>query len=432
MDEYPPLPGSHLQKSEEHDPPLPGASSSLEMIRTTDLEKLKLGQPSRKRRRARTTVVKASIETFRQMVQELTGAIQIEDKYLRTGLLPFVTHCFLFPFNYEFTKEELVTLWIAEGLFQIMRVPISGQEFPEDVANEKFDLLVSMEIIVPSRTEQFVDFLNPKTRRSLYRVNKFGISSFERYESRCGYARISGSELNDVPETVLYLSVYGKSMDHMAFESMKRFKHLRTLFLIPAFGSSVKQVPRDLFLGLEHLRSMNLSKSLLCELPSSIGNLKSLRYIDLSYTPIKQLPETICNLHKLQTLKLRGCFDLVGLPIGMRKLTSLRHLDLDILRQLKSMPPGMGNLTNLQTLSAYLVGRDVCCGIGELKHISNLKGVFCISRIENVLNFKEAMEASLIKKEHLRKLELRWTDIRVSLKKRKFLNNFNLLLALKS
>lgn len=327
-------------------------------------------------------------------------------------LFPFVSHCSLFSLGSEFTKLDLISLWIAEGLFLSL---IDDSRKAEDVASDVFDSLVSHRVLVFSRFDKIPDFMNPGIGRLLYKVNDSSTlpPSFRPALLDNRYAMVSDNNFYRVPETILHLSILCNSVNQMNFEAMQKFVHLRSLFIFPSRGPSVEQVPRDLFLWLKHLRSLNLSGSHLSIIPSSIGNLKWLIYMDLSYTPIKFLPDAMVSLHNLQTLKLRYCSNLRALPKNMRKLTNLKHLDLDVLRALDSMPIGMGQLTNLQTLSAFLVGKNDGNRILELKHIVNLAGAFCISRLENVSSFEEAKEAALIEKKFLGKLELRWTNRRV-------------------
>jgi len=74
------------------------------------------------------------------------------------------------------------------------------------------------------------------------------------------------------------------------------------------------------------------------------------------------------------------------------------------------MPPGIGALTGLYTLSNFTVGMDFGCGIGELKNLNNLTGRVCLSRLENVGSVHEAKEAQLQYKPNITKLDLKWTD----------------------
>ncbi|XP_054822916.1 uncharacterized protein LOC129321236 isoform X2 [Prosopis cineraria] len=312
-----------------------------------------------------------------------------------------IAHSFLFPIDYEFTKEDLIRLWIAEGLFQKNQSP---RNRAEDDAGVLFDSFVQREVIISSRTDPVLDFHNPNKRRLLYKFSRLAESLLSPTIFDARSVRIS-----DVPEVVTHMCILCKSFDDTKFNAIKRFKYLRTLFLLPDHGVSFKKVPRDLFLSLKNLTSLNFSYSLLSELPSSIGYLKSLRYLDLSHTPMKELPDSIDNLQNLQTLNLRGCFNLVELPNGMSKLTKLRHLDFDVIRQLQSMPSGISNLTNLQTLSAFIVGKEKGYRIQELGSIRNLTGSFCVSRLENVLDIEDAEEAALIDKNYLTTLELRWS-----------------------
>ncbi|XP_061988883.1 putative disease resistance RPP13-like protein 1 [Rosa rugosa] len=321
---------------------------------------------------------------------------------------------FLFPSVYEFRKDELVQMWMAEGFIEE-----SQAERMEDTGNAYFNSLHKMGFLVPSRCDTRVDFdsvfsvptYNPGNL--FYKVNpvKLSLSELVKTTALVDYFAAVDGNLDGALETTQHLSLNCKEISDMTFGILKNFKRLRTLLLLSGHGSSIKHVPRDLFLSLKDLRTLNLSRTLVSEVPSSIRNVKSLRYLDLSNTPITQLPESIDSLHHVQTIKLRGCAHFLQLPKGTKKLVNLRHIDLDIIRQLRAMPPYIGNLTNLQTLSAFLVGREEGCRIGELKNLNNLRGVLRISRLENVSDKEEAEEAALIDKRYLQRLELRWSNV---------------------
>ncbi|KAL5720435.1 hypothetical protein ACHQM5_013104 [Ranunculus cassubicifolius] len=112
----------------------------------------------------------------------------------------------------------------------------------------------------------------------------------------------------------------------------------------------------------------------------------------------------------MEILKLRGCFKLVGLPKGMRKLIRLRCLDVDVASVLFSMPPGFGDLRSLETMPVFSVSREKGCRITELKYLGNLQGMLCILKLENVFSSEEAKEAALDQKQYLDKVELHWTE----------------------
>ncbi|KAM2031843.1 hypothetical protein ACFX1T_013929 [Malus domestica] len=289
----------------------------------------------------------------------------------------------------------------------------------EDTGILYFNSMESEGFFVPSRSDFSVDFdsvfslpiYNPGN--FFYKINTIKLSVLEKRIYEDGYFRAVDGKLDGASEMTKHLSVSFENMDEMDCGVLQKFKHLRTLLLFYGSRSSIKQVPRNLLSGLKFLRTLNLSGTLLSELPSSIRNVKALCYLDVSHTPIRQLPEAIDSLYNLQTLKLRGCANFVRLPKGIKKLTNLRHIELDIIRQLDSLPAYLGNLTNLQTLSAFLVSRDDGCHIGELKNLNHLKGALRISRLENVLTKEEAEEASLSMKKSLQSVELRWSSLLV-------------------
>ncbi|KAL6190434.1 hypothetical protein ACLB2K_036831 [Fragaria x ananassa] len=347
--------------------------------------------------------------------QILEGAnLQDEHETLPHHLKRLFLYCTLFPFGYEFSKDELVQLWIAEGF--IRERP---KQRMEDTATEHFNSLVKEGFFVFSRCDFTMDFVSllsalpDHPSNFLYKVNPRKHSLLEDTISSGNYFKAVDGQLDGASPMTRHLSLIGEDIDGMDFGILQNFKHLRTLHMLSCRGSSMKHVYRDLCFTLTFLKTLNLSGTLISELPSSIGNVKSLRYIDASHTPIARLPESINALHNLQTIKLRGCIHFVQLPKGMKKLSNLRHIDLDIIRQLDCMPRHLGNLTNLQTLPAFLVGRDHGCRVGELKNLNDLKGSFNISRLEIVLSKEEAEEAALIYKKCIHRLELRWSDMSV-------------------
>ncbi|KAJ8644991.1 hypothetical protein MRB53_006739 [Persea americana] len=182
---------------------------------------------------------------------------------------------------------------------------------------------------------------------------------------------------------------------------------LRTLLLLLSRGErpEINALPDSLFNHLRFLRALDVSKTFIENLPSSISKLKHLRYLNLSGSKIKELPESVTDLCNLQTLKLNSCQFLCMLPSGMSKMVQLRHLEIEGTDHLRVLPNGLGNLTTLRTLSKFPVG-DENGGrkIGELKNLNLLTGKLMIENLERVVNVNEAREAQLNKKSYLQTL----------------------------
>ncbi|KAF3437349.1 hypothetical protein FNV43_RR20102 [Rhamnella rubrinervis] len=95
----------------------------------------------------------------------------------------------------------------------------------------------------------------------------------------------------------------------------------------------------------------------------------------------------------------------------MENLTNLRHLKSSNLWSLKGMPPHLGTLTNLQTLSYFVVGEDSGSSrVGELGPLLHLRGMLHISGLENVNGAADAAKANLTGKNGLDVLLMEWNN----------------------
>ncbi|GLT70845.1 hypothetical protein SLA2020_429010 [Shorea laevis] len=69
-------------------------------------------------------------------------------------------------------------------------------------------------------------------------------------------------------------------------------------------------------------------------------------------------------------------------------------------------PPRMGNLTGLQNLPVFQVGRENGYGIEQLENMAHLSGTLRISKLENAVN---AGDAKLNEKKNLHELVFEWS-----------------------
>ncbi|KAG5539269.1 hypothetical protein RHGRI_019732 [Rhododendron griersonianum] len=203
------------------------------------------------------------------------------------------------------------------------------------------------------------------------------------------------------------------------FEIFQKAKNLRSFLPFGLRDRGTNQstsyltsdVPLQLLPRLRRLRVLSLSRYRICELSSSIGDLKHVRFLDLSCALISTLPESVSTLYNLQTLILRNCKKLSKLPANMSNLINLRHLDVTGADSLQEMPPKIGKLTSLLTLSNFIVRQDNGSTINELGSLIQLRGTLCISGLENVENAMDARRANLKDKQHLDVLLIKWSNI---------------------
>ncbi|KAG5539284.1 hypothetical protein RHGRI_019746 [Rhododendron griersonianum] len=120
------------------------------------------------------------------------------------------------------------------------------------------------------------------------------------------------------------------------------------------------------------------------------------------------------------TARLQALFDRragLGLQIvvvGPSAKTSQRPQISSLIHEpysLQEMPPKIGKLTSLLTLSNFIVRQGYGSTINELGSLIQLRGTLCISGLENVENAMDARSANLKDKQHLDVLLMKWSNI---------------------
>ncbi|XP_077215786.1 putative disease resistance protein RGA3 [Tasmannia lanceolata] len=332
-------------------------------------------------------ILESEMWEISKMRNDIIPLLKFSYDHLPACLKQCFVYCSLFPKDYEFDKDSLIQLWIAEGFIEP-----EGRKRLEDIGFEYFDELMSRSFFQYFRRFYKMHDLNHDLAHS--------VSGDE-------YFRIKNSvDSWNIAAKVRHASVWQRNEHSGIFESFHESERLRTFLLPSWYETLTKQVAHDFFLKLRCLRVLDLSHSCVRDLPDSIGELKYLRYLDLSFMTIATLPESIGSLYNLQTLKLCYCNQLAELPKSTSNLINLRHLALEGCKI--STPPELGKLTSLQTLAIFVVGKESGCGIRELKNLTELRGTIHISNLENVIDEKEGNEANLKKKEYLDKLTLEW------------------------
>ncbi|KAF3632850.1 putative bifunctional aspartokinase/homoserine dehydrogenase 1-like [Capsicum annuum] len=313
----------------------------------------------------------SKVEGWRRILTSEIWDLQDEDKGILPALMlsynelpphlkPCFSYCAIFPKDYPFRKEQVIHLWIANGLV----VP-RGDEGNQDLGNRYFDELRSRSLFerVPNpsqgNTEEFLmhDLVNDLAQIA---SSKLCVRLEE----------CQGSHMLEQSRHISYSM--GDDVDFEKLKLLIKSEQLRTL------------LPTE----IQHLYDLNLSKRIV-ELPNDLFiKLKLLRFLDLSWTQIKKLPDSICALYNLDTLLLSSCRYLKELPLQMEKLINLRHLDISNTTFHLKMPLHLSKLKSFQVL----VGAEF------------------LLELQNVVDKREAQKAKMREKNHVEKLSLEWSE----------------------
>ncbi|XP_012829427.1 PREDICTED: putative disease resistance protein RGA3 [Erythranthe guttata] len=212
------------------------------------------------------------------------------DHFSSPSLKKCFAYCSIYPKGYDFQKERLVELWMAEGF-------LGGNDDMEVVGNKFINLLLEYSLLQVVKTNRHCNITYYNMHDLVHDLASSILNSSDQVR-HIGLQSISGEScvvLNEQANCLRSLLTNDRISNLMFSE----FKSLHVLILM---GYHVE------------------------ELPSSIRVLIHLRCLDISDTRIRCLPDSIGQLYHLQTL--RACHHLVKLPNTMKHLISLRHLHI--------------------------------------------------------------------------------------------------------
>ncbi|KAL4313168.1 hypothetical protein GQ457_01G002040 [Hibiscus cannabinus] len=322
-------------------------------------------------------------------------ALRLSYYHLPSHLKRCFAYCSIFPKDYEFEEEEMILLWSAEGFLQQ-----KAKHQTRDLGNQYFQDLVS---------------------RSFFQISSKDKSRFVMHDLINDLAQsVAGDICCRLEDKKQYM--FSHRSRHSSYiisrhDTLKKFEafdqtnSLRTFLPLKQdqiWGYLTNVVLVELLPRLGYLRVLSLCGYWITELPEFFENLKHLRYLNLSRTQIKCLPDSLCTIYHLETLLLKQCSKLQELPSKMENLVNLQYLDIRGADSIKRLPLGIGNLTNLKRLSDFVIGEGDGHRIGELKNLSNIRGDFYLSGLDNV-NGQDARDARLNEKSGISKLVLQWS-----------------------
>ncbi|GAY67906.1 hypothetical protein CUMW_260060 [Citrus unshiu] len=311
------------------------------------------------------------------------------------------SYCAVFLKDYNIKKDQLITLWMAQGYLSAQQ-----DEEMETIGEEYFGILASRSF--------FQEFEKSYDNRIIECKMHDMVHDFAQFvsENECFSLEINGGEelnvTNSLDKKVRHLMLVIEAIFPISTCRVKRIRSLLIDGSRSDHSSLNGGILEELFRELTSLRALDFCESFI---PRNIEKLVHLRYLNLSGQDIVQLSETLCELYILEKLDISYCMDLEELPEGIKKLINMRHLLNDGTDTLRYMVVGIGRLTGLRTLGEFHVsggggvdGRKAC-RLESLKNLEHLQ-VCGIRRLGYVSDVSEAKRLELDKKKYLSYLRL--------------------------
>ena len=280
----------------------------------------------------------------------------------------------LFPKDDLIDADRLIHLWNAEVL-----ITTGDHSNPEEIGRRCFNKFIELCIFEEVKQDEDGVVRSCRVHPTMHDLACFGAKKENTMDPVPG----------DVHDKLLRASFDFRLCDlrripQSLFEKAKGLRtilfHAETRPQDPEMVKTMESTCDKIFKTFEGLQVLDLQHLGLTRVPKSIGKLKHLIHLDLSHNNIEKLPSSITKLSRLRTLKLSRC-----------------HL-------LKELPPGIKNLTSLETLSHFVVSTNDPMG-KELNDLNKLKGHLEILNLER---FQATSSKCLNKKEHLQRLTLIW------------------------
>ncbi|RDX90205.1 putative disease resistance protein RGA3, partial [Mucuna pruriens] len=313
-------------------------------------------------------------------------ALKLSYVNLELSLRRCFSYCAIFPKGFEIVKEDLIHLWMANGF-----IKSEGSLEVEDVGNEVWKKLYLRSFFQEANVDVFGIITTFKIHDLFHDLGRSIMGE------ECKVSE--HTRLTHLSSRVHHLHML-KSNESVNMAAFKKVESLRTFL---DFNSDIS---RESFRRLPSNRSLRALRTSSFQL-SPLMDLAHLRYLNLRGNWVTSLPNFICGLQQLQTLKLEDCEFLYWLPKELTRLQDLRHLVINRCYSIVEMPPNIGKLSHLNTLSTFIVGSRTGFGLSEL-HGLKLRGKLHIRGLENVPSEWDAKQANLISKKDLNRLYLSW------------------------
>ncbi|CAJ1819800.1 unnamed protein product [Sphenostylis stenocarpa] len=202
-------------------------------------------------------------------------------------------YCSIFPEDYDIRKDELIQLWIGQGLLA---------EFGDDVyeaRNQGEEIIASL---------KFACLLEDSERQN--RIKMHDVIRDMALWLACDQGSNTRFLVKDSSSIEAYNPAKWKEVEIVSLwrhsiQNLSGKPDCSSLLTMLVRNTELTNFPDEIFLTANHLRVLDISgNKRVKKLPSSIGKLVNLQHLDLSGTDIQELPRELQNLKKLRCLLL--------------------------------------------------------------------------------------------------------------------------------
>ena len=230
---------------------------------------------------------------------DMMNILKLSYDHLWSTLKNCFAYCALFPKDYEFNKETLISLWMAQGFV----IPTAESQSVEEAGEEYFLTLLHRCFFQDAIRDEWGNIRTCKMHDLIHDL------AMQAAGIECKI--IAKQEEIDLDQRIHHVSLgYHLTSPWSMLNNVLKLPLLRT-FVLPEHrqdGTILRElIYNQLLSSCRCLCVLDLHGLGVGSLPSSIGKLIHLRYLNLSQAPIKALPNSITKLKNLQTLELWGC-----------------------------------------------------------------------------------------------------------------------------
>ncbi|XP_078153541.1 disease resistance protein RGA2-like isoform X2 [Carex rostrata] len=306
--------------------------------------------------------------------------------------------CSIFPKGVKIDSDSLVSYWIALDFIQ----PSNDKRNVEDIGLEYFEIMIANSIFHPT----------DKTHKS-YTMHDLFHDLAEKLSAEDCF-RVTNAE-RKIPSTVqhVYLEVDNENLK-ANISSIGNLSNLRTLILGNSciFIDDISEIIPKIPTKFRNLRVLDVWRGGYKNLPLVVGDFRNLRFLGFWKSSFEELPDSVLHLYHLQFLQLP--FSVKTLPTKLSNLIKLRSITMysNVGDQVNTLPPVpyLCKLTSLQCLNEYHVRKEEGYELHQLGPLKEIGGSLRIVHLGNVRDKNEAVEAKLIDKPKLKRLDLVWVE----------------------